>query len=196
MTKQLLSYTVIVTDKKGKVLKRISAPSRSYVQAWNKMICCHARYTYVSAPYEVIKDIDGNNQNAYNSSRTLKCNAAIGDINSGIRVGKGSTAVAIDNYQMESPCEEGTGTDQFQHQVMEFTTPAIVGSTCSFTLKRIMVNNSGATISGIREIGCYNWFTASMTGKKAMGFRDVLGSPFNVPDGGAITVEYTIGVTV
>jgi len=196
MTKQLLSYTVIVTDKKGRVLKRISAPSRSYVQAWNKLIDSHAMFTNAGSPYVVVKDTAGGDQNAYSSTITLQCNAPVGDINHGIRVGKGTTAVAITDYALESPCENGTGTDQFQHQAMEFTTPSVLGATCSFTVKRVMVNNSGATITGIREVACYGYFSASMMTRKAMGFRDVLGSPCDVPDGGAITVEYTIGVTV
>ncbi|GAJ22087.1 unnamed protein product, partial [marine sediment metagenome] len=33
-----LSYTVEVRDKDGRVLQRISAPSRSYVQQWNQIL--------------------------------------------------------------------------------------------------------------------------------------------------------------
>ena len=109
-----------------------------------------------------------------------------------LRVGKGTTAVAIDDYALESPCEEGTGTDEFNHQAMGKTEPSVIGSTCSFTVTRAMVNNSGATISGIREIGSYvrgyDWYF--------LGFRDVLGGPVSIPDGGAITVTYTLSVTV
>ena len=196
MTKQLLFYTVEVTDKKGKVLQRISAPSRSYVQQWNQLINSHAQYTYVSGPYVVVKDTAGGNQSAYSTTRTLQANAGIGVVDYGIRIGKGTTAVAITDYALESPCLQGAGVDQFEHQLMQFTTPSVVGPTCSFTVKRVMLNNSGATIAGIKEIGCYVQFTASGSGKMGMGFRDVLGTTVDVPDGGAITVEYTIGVTV
>jgi len=126
------------------------------------------------------------------ASVNLRVDAAIGNTLMGIRVGKGSTAVAIDDYALETPLEEGTGLDEFNHQVVAFTTPAVVGSTCSFTVSRVMINNSGATITGIREIGAYmvifSWY--------ALGFRDVLPSPVYVPHGGSITVTYTIKVTV
>ncbi|GAI90274.1 unnamed protein product, partial [marine sediment metagenome] len=62
---------------------------------------------------------------------------------------------------------------------------------CSFTLSRLMVNNSGVSIS-VTEIGCYvlgfNYVY--------LGFRDVLPGAVAVPDGGSITVIYTIAVTV
>ena len=107
-------------------------------------------------------------------------------------MGAGTTAVAIDDYNLETPLGEGTGVDELSHQAVEFTEPSVAGSTCSFTLRRIMINNSGSTITGIKEIGClvvqYLYCY--------LGFRDVLGTALDVPDGGAITVEYTIGVTV
>ncbi|GAH64041.1 unnamed protein product, partial [marine sediment metagenome] len=113
----------------------------------------------------------------------------------GIRVGKGSTAVAIDDYALETPLGEGTGVDEFNHQAVTFTGPAVVGPTCSFTVKRILLNNSGVTISGIREIGQYMSMPIP-TGAYGLSFRDVLPGAVSVPDGGSITVIYTIAVTV
>lgn len=185
-----LSYTVEVRDKEGRVLQHISAPSRSYIQQWNQILNVQA-----TQADKTVKDTGGDNRLIAFYCFSLTANANLGNVDKGIRVGKGNTAVAIDDYALESPCGEGTGTDQFNHQAVVFTEPSVAGSTCSFTVRRTMINNSGATINGIREIGCY------ISGYRTvyyyfLGFRDVLGSPVNVPDGGAITVEYTIGVTV
>ncbi|MBA7664353.1 hypothetical protein ES703_72411 [subsurface metagenome] len=191
-----LSYTVEVTDKEGRVLQRISAPSRSYVKAWNQLIDSHAKTTDPGGPFVIVTDTSEANKNAYSATRTLKADAAIGSVTYGIRIGKGATAVTIDDYALESPCGEGSGVNQFEHQAVQFTEPIVSGSTCYFTVKRVMLNNSGATITGIREIGCYIQFTASALGQRAMGFRDVLPSAVTIPDGGAITVTYTLKVTV
>lgn len=192
--KESLSFVVEVRDKKGRVLQRIAAPSRSYVEQWNQIVCLQAKTTdgYTIA----VKDTAGVSQNGYSTSRSLQADAGDGVIDHGIRIGKGTTSVAIDDYALETPCGEGVGADQFEHQVMQFTEPSVAGSTCSFDAKRVMLNNSGSTITGIKEIACYIQFTASAAGKEALGFRDVLPASVYCPDGGTITVIYTIKATV
>ncbi|MBA7515989.1 hypothetical protein ES705_08034 [subsurface metagenome] len=185
-----LSYTVEVRDKEGRVLQRISAPSRSYVEQWNQLINLQA-----TQATKTVKDTDGVDQACEPDSNTLKAYAPIGVTAHGIRVGKGTTAVAIDDYALEIPSAEGVGVDQFNHQGMIFSLPAVAAPSCSFTARRTMINNSGATITGVREIGCYIR-AENGSALSFLGFRDVLGSGCDVPDGGAITVEYTIGVTV
>lgn len=185
-----LSYTVEVRDREGRVLQHISAPSRSYVEQWNQLVNILA-----TSGSGYVRDTDDVETEILARDELLDMDAGIGVINHGIRVGKGTTAVAIDDYALETPLGEGTGTDEFNHQAVTFTVPSVVGSTCSFTAKRIMVNNSGATISGIREIGGYlhSWRLVDLYN---LGFRDVLPSAVSVPDGGSITVTYTIKVTV
>ncbi|MBA7533605.1 hypothetical protein ES705_25846 [subsurface metagenome] len=183
-----LSYTVEVRDKEGRVIHRVSAPSRSYVEQWNQIVCGHVGQHSVPC-----LDTNGVESSAANQEEALDVTAGIGDVTHGIRIGKGTTAVAIDDYALETPLGEGTGTDEFNHQVVTFTEPSVVGSTCSFALRRTMINISGATISDIKEIGCYVRISAS---RYAMGFRDVLPSAVYVPHSGSITVTYTIKVTV
>lgn len=186
-----LTYTVEVKDKEGRVLQRISAPSRSYVEQWNQIV----NVQFISADSQTVKDIEGINRSATTHGGNLRASAGIGVVTTGIRVGKGTTAVAIDDYALETPLGEGTGTDEFNHQLVQFTAPSVAGSTCSFTITRTMINNSGATISGIREIGCYIGLWAAGS-EYALGFRDVLPGALAAPDGGSITVTYTISVTV
>ncbi len=189
--KESLSYTVEVRDKEGRVIQRISAPSRSYVQQWNQLVNVHA-----SQVNKTVKDIDGVDRTVKTYSSTLLANAPISNVDYGLRVGKGTTAVAITDYALETPCGEGTGTDEFNHQLVEFTEPSVAGSTCSFEIVRTMINNSGAAIS-VGEIGCYIIAWEDGGGSESfLGFRDVLPSAVDIPDGGSITVTYTIAVTV
>ncbi len=185
---EFLIYAVTVTDKDGKVLKRITAPSKSFVEQWNKLINVQARQVTAT-----IKDTGGTARSVATHAYNLQMNGGAGVTTYGIRIGTGTTAVAITDYALETPLAHGVGADQFSHLAVAISLPAVAGSTCSFTVSRTMINNSGATITGIRELGCYVKMAASYYG---LGFRDVLGTGVDVPDGGAITVEYTIGVTV
>lgn len=188
MPQMRLDYLVEVTDKNGKVIQRIAAPSRSFVRQWYEVMRTQAAQAGMT-----IKDTGGTDRGVGISINNLYAKAGIGVTIYGLRIGKGTTAVTISDYALESPIEEGTGLDQFEHQLTTITLPAVVGSTCSFTISRSMLNSSGATITGIKEIGCYMRMAAAYYG---LGFRDVLPSAIYVPHGGAITVTYTIGVTV
>ncbi|MBA7701990.1 hypothetical protein ES703_110741 [subsurface metagenome] len=164
-----LSYTVEVTDKEGRVLEHISAPSHSYAQQWNQLINVPASETI-----QTVKDTGGIGRSVQNSDANFAANAPIGNDFYGIRVGKGTTAVAITDYALGIRCDEGTGTDQFNHQLVEFTEPAVVSSSCSFEIVRTMINNSGATIT-VSEIGCYFY----MYSWQGLAFRDVLPGEIN-----------------
>ena len=185
-----LSYEVITRDRFGRILKRVSAPSRSYVNAWNQCLYVLNRHT----SYSII-DTSGVSRSISYSSSVLRANAGAGEIGYGLRVGKGTTPVTINDYALEAPCGEGTGFDQFLHQAMATSAPTVAGSDCSFWHRRVMVNNSGSTISGIWEIGCYVLMKYSPA-YYGLGYRDVLPGSVSVPDGGSITVTYTLKVTV
>ena len=190
-----LSYKVEVTDKDGRVVQGEEGPSHSYVRQWNEILHLQAAAIYIGGG-GVVKMTDGSTEsNAYYSVRSFASNAGIGVDRSGLRVGKDSTPVSINDYALGAPIAQGTGLDQLEHQLTYFTAPSVAGLTLSFSIQRSFVNHSGATISGIREIGNYVEFTGSMFGRVALGFRDVLGSSFSIPDGGAITVTYTLKVT-
>ena len=185
-----LSYEVVVRDRHGEVVKQVAAPSRSYVSVWNQCLYVLNRHTSYS-----ITDTGGTARSISYSSSVLRANAGAGEIGYGIRVGKGATPVTINDYALEAPCVEGTGPDQFLHQATATSSPVIAGNDCSFWLRRVMVNNSGSTISGIREIGCYVLMKYSPA-YYGLGYRDVLPSEVYIPDGGSITVTYTLKVTV
>ncbi len=183
-----LDYLVEVTDKDGKVLQRFSGPSHSFVRQWYDLMS-----GFADNVSRIIKDSDGINRNsaphAYGWRALAPAAAGYGH-----RVGKGTTPVTISDYALETPLEEGTGLDQFEHQAGTWLKPAVVGSTSSWWIRRSMLNSSGATITGIREIGIY--FLTTGVAYFFLGVRDVLPSAVYVPNGGAITVTYTFKVTV
>lgn len=182
-----LYYRVVVTDKEGKVLHEEAGPSKSFVQQWNQLTNVQAKGTA-----STITDTGGVGRSISPYSVTHKIQAAAGVTTYGLRVGKGSTAVAITDYALETPVVHGVGAGQLNHLASTYTAPAVVGSDCSFTIKRNFINQSGATVTGIREIGAYMQMSASYF---ALAFRDVLVGSIDVPDGGAVTAEYTIKVS-
>jgi len=185
LTEQLF-YEVVVTDKEGREIFREAGPSHSYTELWNKVINAHARQST-----NTIKDTGGVDRSVGKSSGNLRATAGIGTTSYGIRVGKGATPVDISDYALQIPVEEGTGVDQLSHHEVQNSQPVVSAPDCSFTIWRVMFNNTGSTVSGIREIGCY----VIMGGYYGLAFRDVLTSPASIPFGGAMTVTYTLKVT-
>jgi len=185
ITEQLF-YEVVVNDKEGLEIFREVGPSHSYTELWNKVINAHARMGS-----NTIKDTDGVERSVGRSPSNLRASAAVGNTNYGIRVGKGTTPVDISDYALENPISEGTGPDQLSHHEQQWTTPVVSSPDCSITIWRVMFNNAGSTVSGIREIGCY----VVMGGYYGLAFRDVLAGPASIPFGGAMTVTYTLKVT-
>jgi hypothetical protein len=181
-----LFYEVVVTDKEGQEIFREEGPSHSYTELWNKVINAHARMGS-----NTIKDTGGTTRTVGRSSSNLMATAGMGNVNFGIRVGKGSTPVDISDYALETPIEEGAGVDQLSHQEVQNSQPVVSAPDCSFRIWRVMFNNTGSTVGGIREIGCYvimgSWY--------GLAFRDVLVGAASIPFGGAMTVTYTLKVT-
>lgn len=190
MKQETLRYSIIVTDREGKVIKRLSGRSKSYVKAWNQILNALAK-----SGANTITDTGGTPRSSGAATAYhLTCPAGAGVTSTGVRLGTGSTAVAINDHALETPIAHGVAAGQLNHLAQEYSAPQVVGSTCSFGIKRVFINNSGGTVSGVRELGLY--FRFASTAYYAMGFRDVLGAGVDVPDGGAITVEYTLGATV
>lgn len=186
--RQKLYYTVEVRDREGKLLKHIRRKARSFVQAYNQIL-----YAQMAQASTTIKRTAGTDTTVGPHANSLAVNAAAADYLFGIVVGRGSTAVTISDYWLQTICLEGSGTNEVNYQAVSLTAPSVVGSSCSFTVTRSAINTSGATIT-IAEIGLIGKGTS--TPYYFLLVRDVLVSTIDVPDGGAITVVYTIKVTV
>jgi len=192
--RQQVYYTVEVRDKNGKLISREKRRSRSFVRQW-----CDLHYWLAEPTDKTVTDIS-------NTSRTLdrdtglihalRMDGAAVEPDKGVVVGTGTTAVTIADYALAAKIAEGTGVGQLSHQAVTLTAPSVVGSECSWTATRVFINGSGATIT-VTEIGIY--VSAQDTVPAVRYFlvvRDVLVTAQAVPDGGAITVVYTIKVTV
>ena len=191
MKSESLSFKVEVHDKDGRLLKRVQGPSESYVRQWNQLINILARTANAT-----IVDTGGTGRGVTYTSYDMNApeSASLGQSSWGTVVGRGNTAVTINDYALETQCGQGTGANQVLYRELQYTAPAVVGSTCSWTVKRVFVNQSGDTIS-IAEIGFYV-IMHTAAAYRAMAFRDVLGPAVDVPDGGAITVTYEVKSTV
>ncbi len=183
-----------VTDKNGKVISRQRRRrSHSYVQGWNWAVC--AQFLGQSNPSPVlgtVKNTDGANRNLRTCGNPFRCNAGAGMTLYGIRVGTDNTPVAITDYALKAPIAEGTGPEQMEHQAQTFTWIGVVGNVCSFKTERVIVNNSGAEINLCEAAIYISVFYYPTAGTYICACRDLISQ--NVPDGGSITVTYTIRI--
>ena len=189
--KNELWYSVVVRDRHGKVLSRERRRSRSFLRAWNQLM--FAQMTALSgAAYGKIKAIDGVENYGYPEARSFRMEAHV--LYTGIICGTGDTAVAIDDYKLGSAIAHGVAAGQFDYKGMAVIGDVTLdGSQAKFLVTRHPVNNSGGTIT-VKEIGIYTTFYVTTTQKYMCAVRDVLETPLAVPDGGGITVDYTLAV--
>jgi hypothetical protein len=109
----------------------------------------------------------------------------------GIRVGTSNAAVAIGQNALQVPIVQGVGAGQMEHLAQTFNFVGVAGSQCSFETQRVFVNNSGAPIA-VREAAIYMEVYYPTTAAYIMAARDLISE--DVPDGGSVTVTYTIRI--
>jgi len=188
--KHELWYSVVVRDRQGKVVSRERHRSRSFLKAWNELM--FAQVTDVTGPSGAqIKDTSGATNNAYPEARNFRVDSH--GSYGGIFCGTGDTPVAIDDFELEGLIESGSGAGQFSYSVNTVTAASLDGSHCQFGVSNSPVNNSGNPIT-VKEVGIHTSFYYSTTQKFMLAIRDVLETPQEVPNGGAITVDYTLEV--
>jgi hypothetical protein len=179
-----LYYEVIVTDRHGRVIFRESRESRSWLVAYNQLV-----YGGMSSSGQSVKCTDGLNHTQSTTYDLLLVARPAGYADRGCVVGSGTTPVTIDDYKLDAQIYHGSGPGQLEHYACTIIyPPSVVGSQCSFQVKRIFHNASGGPVT-VREIGVYgsisNYYDACIV-------RDVLGAGAPIPHGGAITVIYTV----
>ncbi|MBA7695850.1 hypothetical protein ES703_104490 [subsurface metagenome] len=177
--------TATVRDRNGRVISRERHKVKSFVRAYNHLLNVLA-YAYGST-----KDIGGVLRLLGGGEPLFQCDAPIGETDYGIRIGTDGTGVNIEDYAMLAAIAEGVGAGQMSHQAMVYTDLGVVGNVCSFEAERVIVNNSGGAIA-VAEVGIYCRALSATIYKYFMIARDIVSQ--SVPDGGAITVTYTIRV--
>ena len=189
--KNELWYSVVVRDRHGKVISRERRRSRSLLKQWNQLM--FVQMTNIAlAGADGIKDISGVLQVATKEARNFRMEAHASF--TGIFCGTGDTAVAIDDYKLEAVIASGVAAGQFDYKgAATIGDVTLDGSQAKFVVSRHPVNNSGGSIT-VREIGIYATAYVAASQKYMCAVRDVLVTPLAVPDGGGITVDYTLAV--
>ena len=191
-----LWYSVVVKDRHGKVISCERRRAHSFLKQWNQFIWYFHCLGTISP-----KITTGSPTKLSSHDNNFKMNGGEGDASLGIIIGTDNTLVAIDDYAMGTQITEGFGAGQMHHLTNTFGAPVVSPPNCAYSISRIIVNNSGGLIA-VRESGiyhqhsyrygpvAYNFYFYS-----SCGVRDVFAVPQDVPDGGSITVNYTLQVT-
>ena len=196
--KRELWYKVTVRDRDGKTLSHEERKSRSFLNIWNRVVA--AQLLALSFPgSQMVTDINGSpwplgyGTHGWN----FRMDGAANNQALGIVIGTSNTPVSISDYAMGSQITQGTGTGQMDHLTTVINASVVADPHCDFFVSRSFANNSGGLIT-VRESGIYIMMERSLSPFSAAygcGVRDVFGTPQDVPDGGGITIEYTLRVT-
>ena len=195
--KRVLWYKAVVRDRNGKVLSQEEKPSHSFLGLWNRMIW--TQMTGASYPALGVTDIDGSYWplGVGTSGYNFRMNAGVENPSMGIVIGTSNTPVDVSDYRMGALIAQGFGAGQMDYMAQVIQASAVADPNCDFFMSRQMANNSGGLIT-VKESGLYMMMERSLSPfwtAYGCGVRDVFGTPQDVPDGGGITVEYTLRVT-
>ena len=208
-----------VLDRTGKVIRDTSQRAHSWNRnAYNiigsQLLNLDATGAFGPGTSVPIKDVNGNTlnnatgtavaettvtQSGYSSdplSQGQGFMGAVGIATHGIVVGIGATAESFEDYQMSSPCAEGTGANQLHYVLTENPVNSWDAGTRRFTVtwKRYLNNNTSGiiTITNIGIISCI----AQGSGDSYRGLicRDVLAPAVEVPGSGQLLVTYAIAL--
>ena len=112
-----------------------------------------------------------------------------------ILIGTGTSPPTANDYNLEQPISNGTGSGEMEYGSISYIQPTIINTnTTTFQISQTYQNNSGATIT-VSEVGMeINLFNVSSSTYVLIS-HDLLSSPVAVPNGGVLAVRYTISVT-
>ena len=184
-----LWYSVTIRDRDGKVISRERRRARSMLGNWYRILYAQMSFSTCS-----LVGTNGIDRGASWEQENWKFKAAADEDYIGIVIGTGTTPVTIDDYKLDTQIMNGTGTGQIRHLASTPGSPSVAGSNCEFLTSRVFLNNSGGSIM-VRESGIYSRCKGPTYYSYACIVRDVFGSPQDVPDGGSITIDYTLRVT-
>ena len=189
--KRELWYSVVVRDRHGKVVSRERRKSKSFLRQWNDIVS-----TQVTGVEGYLKKTDGDaSLPMHPDVQNFRMNDQFGTGDQeSIVVGSGNTAVTISDYAMETLIADGTGAGELSYQTPTVNEPVVSAPTCGFLVERAFVNNSGAEITA-REAGIYARVKGVVMDGEACVVRDVFGTPQAIPNGGSLSVNYTLRVT-
>ena len=186
-----LWYSAVVRDQKGKVISRERRKSRSIVRGWADML-----YVLLANVSWAIKLTNGTSPLVYSTDASnLRMTAAIAEDDRSLVVGSGDTAVTISDYAMETKIAEGAGAGQLNHQATTVNASIVAAPHCGFIIERAFTNNSGGDVT-VREAGIHVSARLAAGTGYVLAIRDVLGVAQVIPNGGSLSINYTLRVTV
>ena len=207
-----LELEIIITDKNGKVIKKIKRKAKSWLKNFALIL-----KAFLEGSEQDVVDVDGNTvsisgrfsqylyKDAWHSLivKWMGANAGDDDDSYGIVVGSGDTPVSPTDNALASKIPHGTGSGQLDYDSHSFTSPSISDSKVSFNIARSFKNSSGGDVTVV-EVGIIiHYILKSSAGSttlidkdyKVLIVRDVLDESVTVPDGGGLTAKYTISVS-
>lgn len=186
----------ILSTLHGHILDERHEPAHSWVRNFYNVRLAQTLGIYNSgsswgAGYLSMRSPDGTyrSPNQYDAHYVLA--AAINTSVDGILCGRGSDAVSVDDYALQTPITHGTGTNQLSHRAQAAPSPGYTSGTKTWSavLTRLFDNLSGSTIT-VTECGLFaSTYTSAW---KLLLCRDILSSSIDVANKGVLSVSYTI----
>ena len=182
-----------VRDKDGKVTQKFRQPGRSFL--WNLIgLLWQLFQGQNSVSLYQPSTITGSATCSSTCSvpvqgSSFSVEAPSGNTNYGIIIGSSNQSNSTSVCSLYSPITSGVqyGNTQVASQLTINSTQG----TISFTVTRQFTNNSGSSIT-VQEVG----LAIQGNGCYPVLARDVLSSAVTVPNGGTLTVTYTIELTI
>lgn len=197
MVKPLLTarYRVVVRDKNGKIKYIEEAPSKSFI----------LNFLYVWWLCFNLNTSDSvSTTNSSGSETSMTTTQPMGWYNwvnggakpySGIQVGSGTSSPSASSPYLESLISSGTGSGQLSYGSDSVTSPSTSSDPGEITITKTFTNSSGGSVT-VGEIGLAPQIRndSTSTYEAALMVHDVLSSAVSVPNGGSITITYTLQV--
>jgi hypothetical protein len=185
-----IDVEVEVVDKDGQQVYHDKREANSFVRG---MIDVLYELMMAAYPANNILDITNTTRTGSLNGSNLAVAAAAGNTNLGIVLGTGTNAVTVADYKLQTLIGEGATSGLLNYQAMATdSAPATAGNVRSFTIKRQVINNSGADIT-VNEVGLYGYCVGQ---SNYYGMFDRTLNTFTILSLATAVVKYTISVTV
>jgi len=196
--KPLLSarYRVVVRDREGRIIRIEEAPSKSFILNFLYLwwLCFNLNTS------GTINAVNSSGQQ-FTTVLSQPAGWFVGrgspaGVYAGIQVGSGTSAPSASSPYLESLILNGTSPGQLVYGSFSYISPSISSYPITIQATNTFINNSGGSVT-VGEIG----FAPQMVdmGGSTQYFavllaHDVLSPAVSVPNGGRITVTYTLQV--
>jgi len=188
-----------IKDHNGRILRKGRRRANSFVGnlialLWSIMV---SKGTSNSTTYLLVSraDLIDTSGNARTLTISNSARAPAGTHTYGIRVGTGTTPVAIGQVNLASPIVHGTGSGQLQYGITTVETLIKSPTEWFYRIIRAFSNSSGATIT-VNEAGLfYNASTGGGLDFQYMIARDLIPG-LEIPNGATLTLRYIISYSI